>query len=154
MQYAPLRTALTDLFFIREFLLCEDYEMKDIALKLASEQDFFNQIVKKYLDAYKKIPGVADAVVNDWDSQSVGRHYWFTIYLKTNKDRASGKRHFTNRLDSIRNALARICFKPDRLYNVVMPERIRERNMFHEWVYRYDVDDATVEIFIYNENER
>ena len=45
--------------------------MKDIALKLASEQDFFNQIVKKYLDAYKKIPGVADAVVDDWDSQSV-----------------------------------------------------------------------------------
>lgn len=128
--------------------------MKNIALKLANEQDFFNQIVKKYLDAYKKIPGVDDAVVNDWDNQSVGRRYWFTVYLKTNKDRGNGKRYFTNRLDGIKNALTRICFKPDRVYNVIMPERIREQNVFHEWTYRYDVDDATVEIFIYNKEER
>ena len=127
--------------------------MRDIALKVASEHEFFKKIEKTYIDAYKRIPGVADAVVNEWDSDSVGRKYWFDIYLQTNRDKG-GKRHFAKRLDAIERQISKVCSKPDRLYNVVMPSKYRKKNVYGEWVYVYDQDYATVEIFIYNENER
>lgn len=123
-----------------------------IAMKIAKEQDFFDKIIDEYIAKYMKIPGIKGVVVDDWDEQSVGRKYWFTVYLETNKQ--NGKRHFTKRLDYLKNMLKKVVINPDRLYDVVMPEKMREKNMFGEWYYKYDIDYAGITIFIYNKEER
>lgn len=127
--------------------------MKNIALKIASEHEFFKKIEKSYIDAYKRIPGIDDVVINDWDSDSVGRKYWIDLYLQTNRDKV-GKRHFVKRLDALERQISKVCFKPDRLYDVIMPEKYRDKNIYGEWEQKYDQDYVTVVIFIYNENER
>lgn len=113
--------------------------------------EFFDEIVNSYICEYNKITGVESVSIDDYYEDSVGRKYWFSIQLKRNEN---GKRYFAKRLDVIKKQLVNICFQPDRIYNIIMPERIAYKNMFNEWTYKYDADHVGIEIFIYNKNER
>lgn len=135
--------------------------IRNSAIRIASEQSFYDDITQKYIKQFQRVPGVKEAFLQEWDNRyDTGRKCWFTIYLQTNykKDSFSvgggRKRYFTKKLDYIQRALNRICFRPDRIYNIMMPSKIRYKNMFNEWSYKYDVDYVTFEIFIYNEEQR
>lgn len=113
--------------------------------------EFFEHIINDYTNQYEQIAGVKSVSIDDYYEDSVGRKYWFSIHLKRNEN---GKRYFAKRLDVIKKELLKVCFQPDRIYNIIMPERIAYKNMFNEWTYKYDSDHVGIEIFIYNKNER
>ena len=117
---------------------------------------FFKEIEKKYVALYERIPGVAKAQVDEYTDNSysqVGRKYWFIVTFQTNKDQ-NKHRMFIKRLDFLENAISRATMKPDHIENVYMPSRNKARDINGEWYYYYDQDYATIEIFIYNPNER
>lgn len=121
--------------------------------KLANEQQFFDEITQKYIKQFQRVSGVKQAFLQQQENILTGHKCLFTIYLETNEDDKK-KRYFTKKLDYIQRNLNKICFNRDKIQNIIMPYKIKQKDKRNECSYKYETDYVTFEIFICNEAQK